>query len=113
MAVLLEDEFLRSLGIKNGFMPRRSATKDGLSEDAKANQNLPMAEGKPVPLEVLNLSPEELEKLLKEQHSQENPYVYLMPGGRHTVAVYPNETNETPNAIDKYDMWLTARPSRS
>ncbi len=105
MAVLLDDEFLRNLGIKEEFMPRRSVTEDGSSDDTKARQNLPMAKGKPVPPEVLNLSPEELEKLLKEQHSQENPYVNLMPGGSHTVAVYPIETNAPLEKINKNDKW--------
>ncbi|MFZ5447052.1 MAG: hypothetical protein ACOZFS_00235 [Thermodesulfobacteriota bacterium] len=106
MTVLLDDEFLRSLGIREGCLPRWSApTKEPVTG---VGQNLPMAEDKPVPPEVLDLTPEELEKLIKEDHSEENPYVFLMPGGRHTAAVYPGDTKELPETMDKYDMVLKA-----
>jgi hypothetical protein len=109
MAVLLDDEFLGSLGIKEGLLPQRSATDDGSTEVAKTGQNLPMAGRLPVPSELFDLNPEELEELIKEQHSQENPYVYLMPGSRHTVAVYPCGANEFPETMDRYDMVVTAQ----
>ncbi len=106
MTILLDDEFLRSLGIKEDFLPRQSPpTRIGRPKMPRPSRTCLLAEGKPVPPEVLNLSPEELEKLLKEQHSQENPHVNLMPGGSHTVAVYPIETKAPLEKINKNDLW--------
>ena len=53
--------------------------------------------------ELLSLSSAELERLFKEQHTRENPYVFLMPNGIHKFAVYPEET------LGKYDLEFTAQ----
>ena len=55
------------------------------------------------PIELLSLSEAELEKLLKEEHSQENPYVYFMPDGIHKAAVYPDKVP------GEYDLEWTAK----
>jgi hypothetical protein len=54
-------------------------------------QALPKAGPCGLPAELLSRSEAELEKLLKEEHSQENPYVYFMPNGVHKAAVYPDK----------------------
>jgi hypothetical protein len=41
---------------------------------------------------------EELNQLLKEVHTRENPYVFLMLGGVHRAAVFPGE------ALGLYDV---------
>ena len=63
---------------------------------------LPTAGPRGLPAELLSLSEAELEKLLKEEHTQENPYVYCMPNGIHKAAVYPDKT------LGEYDLEWTA-----
>ena len=65
-------------------------------------QILPMAGDNGIPAELLSLSTDELERRLNGQHTQENPYIFLMPNAIHKVAVYPDET------LGKYDLEFTA-----
>lgn len=51
--------------------PRRSDHNE--ESRAAAKQNLPMVDDYPFPAKLLQLIPEELEKLIKEHYSIENP----------------------------------------
>jgi hypothetical protein len=98
---MLDIEFLRSLGITEEF--RRP---DPEPKTVEAGPNfppvLPTAGPRGIPTELLSLSEAELRKLLKEEHTQENPYVYRMPNGIHKAAVYPDKT------LGEYDLeWTT------
>jgi hypothetical protein len=94
---MLDTEFLRSLGIKEE-LPRPPPEPQAGEEGRDLSQALPMAGPRDLPAELLSLTGEELEKLLKEDHTQENPYVFGMPNGIHKAAVYPYKT------LGKYDV---------
>ena len=86
---MLDTEFLRSLGIREELLPPpgpQAGEIGGNLPPGAANGRASRCTGR-----TLGLSEEELEKLLKEEHSQENPYVYCMPDGIHKAAVYPDK----------------------
>jgi hypothetical protein len=99
---MLDIDFLKSLGIKEGLL--LSPQPDSGPKGAKADltEVLPVAGPLGVPPELLTLDAEELENFLIEGHSQENPYVFLMPTGIHKMAVFPGQVQEI------YDLELTA-----
>jgi hypothetical protein len=98
---MLNTEFLRSLGIREEMLlpPGPHAGETG----GNLPPALPMAGPRGVPAELLGLSEAELEKLLEEEHSQENPYVFCMPNGIHQAAVYPDKVR------GEYDLEFTAK----
>lgn len=87
---MLDTEFLRSLGIREELLPPKLDPQAG-EADRDLPQVLPMAGPRGFPAELLTLSEADLEKLLKDEHTQENPYVYCMPNGIHKAAVYPDK----------------------
>jgi hypothetical protein len=98
---MLDFEFLRSLGLKEESPVPPPEPQAG-ERERDLPPVLPMAGPCGLPAELLSLSEAELEKLLKEEHTQENPYRYRMPNGRHKAAVYPDRT------LGKYDLEYTA-----
>lgn len=100
---MLDVGFLKSLGIRAELLPSKPNPQNPPPEDAGTNLELPIAGNNGFPAELLNLDAEEPKKLLKEQHSHENPYVFLMPNGIHQVAVYPE------TILQKYDLEFTAK----
>jgi hypothetical protein len=99
--IMLDTEFLRSLGIREEMLPPPEPQAGETGGDLP--QALPTAGPRGVPAKLLSLSEAELEKLLKEEHSQENPYMYFMPNGVHTAAVYPDIVQ------GEYDLEFTAK----
>jgi len=87
---MLDNEFLRSLGIREELLPAPPGPQAGEMEGSLPPA-LPSAGPCGLPAELLDLSEAELEELLTEKHTQENPYVYLMPNGIHQAAVYPDQ----------------------
>jgi hypothetical protein len=98
---MLDIDFLRSLGIREEFLPLGLNPRE--VPPASNEQILAIAGDNGIPAELLSLSSAELERLFKEQHTQENPYVFLVPNGVHKFAVYPEET------LGKYDLEFTAQ----
>lgn len=96
---MLDADFLKSLGIKEEFLPLAVVSRE--VAPASNEEPLPLACEKGVPPEFLKVSSEELEILLKQQCTQEKPYIYLMPNGKHKVAVYPREI------MERYDLEFT------
>jgi hypothetical protein len=99
---MLDVGFLRSLSIREELLPPPPIPQAGESK-RDLPQVLPRAGPRGLPAELLSLSEAELEKLLKEEHTQENPYVYGMPNGRHKAAVYPDKP------LGEYDLEYTAK----
>ena len=99
---MLDNEFLRSLGIREELLPPPPGPQAG-----KMGENLPpalpRAGPRGLPAELLDLSKAELVELLTEKHTQENPYVYLMPNGVHQAAVYPDKV------LGEYDIEWPAK----
>lgn len=88
---MLGNDFLRSLGIKEELLPSvESAPAVALADNDQTT--LPMAREYGIPTELLELQTDELEKMLKEEYTQENPYVYMFSINNLKVAVYPKET---------------------
>jgi hypothetical protein len=99
---MLDNAFLRSLGVREEMLPAPPGPQDEkIGSDLL--QSLPTAGPRGLPAELLSLSEAELEKLLKEEHSQENPYMYFMPNGIHKAAVYPDKVR------GEYDLEFTAK----
>lgn len=99
---MLDIEFLRSLGIREELLPRPPGPQ-AAEIGGNLPPALPKAEPCGFPAELLDLSKADLETLLKEKHTQENPYVYLMPNGIHQAAVYPDKV------LGEYDVEWPAR----
>jgi hypothetical protein len=99
---MLDTEFLRSLGIKEELLRPQPEPQAGEIE-RDLPQVLPTAGPRGLPSELLSLSKEGLEKLLKEEHTQGNPYVFNMPNGIHKAAVYPDK------ALGEYDLEWPAK----
>jgi hypothetical protein len=99
---MLDIEFLRSLGIREELLRPQPDLQAGKLE-GDLTPVLPTAGPRGLPVELLSLSEEELEKMLMEEHTQETPYVYRMPNGIHKAAVYPDKT------LGKYDVEWTAK----
>jgi hypothetical protein len=100
--IMLDTAFLRSLGIREEMLPPPPESHAG-GTGGNLPPALPTAGPRGVPAELLTLSDVELEKLLKEKHTQEKPYVYLMPNGIHRAAVYPNKV------LGEYDVEWPAK----
>jgi hypothetical protein len=88
---MLDIEFLRSLGLKEE-LPVPPPEPQAGERERNLPPVLPTAGPCGLPAALLSLSEEELEKLFKEEHTQENPYMYRMPNGIHKAAVYPEKT---------------------
>jgi hypothetical protein len=99
--IVLDTEFLRGLGLSEEALRPQPEPQAG-EREWDLPQALPMAGPSGLPAELLSLSEAELEKLLKEEHTQENPYVYCMPNGRDKAAVYPDKP------LGEYDLEYTA-----
>jgi len=99
---MLDNEFLRSLGIREELLPAPPGPQAG-EMGGNLPPALPRAGPRGLPAELLDLSKAELVELLTEKHTQENPYVYLMPNGVHQAAVYPDKV------LGKYDVEFPAR----
>jgi hypothetical protein len=99
---MLDFEFLSSLGLKEELLRPQPQPQAG-ERERDLPPVLPTAGPRGLPAELLSLSEAELEKLLKEEHTQENPYVFNMPNGRHKAAVYPDKPPE------EYDLEYTAK----
>jgi hypothetical protein len=74
---MLDNDFLRNLGIKNDLL------SDGTDINA-----LPVAGEFMVPPEIWDLSEGELNKFILDNHTEANPYKYKSPQG-HIIAIYP------------------------
>jgi hypothetical protein len=98
---MLDIEFLRSLGIPEEFR-RPDPEPKTVAAEPNSPPVLPTAGPCGLPTELLSLREVELEKLLKEEHTEENPYMYRMPNGIHKAAVYPDKT------LGRYDLEYTA-----
>jgi hypothetical protein len=98
---MLDFKFLRSLGLKEE-LPVPPPEPQAGERERDLPPGLPTAGPRGLPAELLSLSEAELEKLLKEEHTEENPYMYRMPNGRHKAAVYPDKT------LGRYDLEYTA-----
>jgi hypothetical protein len=94
---MLDTEFLRSLGLREEVL-RPQPEPQAVEEERDLPKVLPTAGPRGIPAELLSLSEAELEKLLKEEHTQEDPYVFGMPNGIHQAAVYPDQ------ALGEYDL---------
>jgi hypothetical protein len=98
---MLDSKFLRSLGLREEVLQTQPETQAG-ERERDLPPVLPTAGPRGLPAELLGLREAELEKLLKEEHTQENPYMYRMPNGRHKAAVYPDKT------LGRYDLEYNA-----
>jgi hypothetical protein len=98
---MLGTEFLRSLGIREEMLPPPGPQAGGTGGNLPPA--LPTAGPRGFPAELLDLSEAELEKLLKEEHTQKNPYLYCMPNGIHQAAVYPEKV------LGEYEVEWSAR----
>jgi hypothetical protein len=87
---MLDNAFLRSLGVREEMLPGPPGPQ-GEEMESDLLQSLPTAGPRGVPAELLDLSEAELEKLLREEHTQDNSYVFCMPDGIHQAAVYPDK----------------------
>jgi hypothetical protein len=74
---MLDNEFLRSLGIKETLLPENNAIGD-----------LPVAGEFMVPPEIWELSEEKLKRFILDNYTEDNPYKYRTPHG-HIIAIYP------------------------
>ena len=99
---MLDTEFLRGLGIREELLRRQPEPQAG-ERERDLPPALPMAGPRGLPAELLSLSEAGLEKLLKEERTRENPYVYCMPNGIHKAAVYPDK------ALGEYDVEWSAK----
>jgi hypothetical protein len=85
---MLDIEFLRSLGIREDRLPKANG-EEKERDDNDGATNLPVELELIIPIELMELSGEELKSLIVNNHSQDNPYTYRTPHA-HTIAVYPN-----------------------
>jgi hypothetical protein len=96
---MLDNDFLRSLGIKDDLLPTPD-TKGEASGEKDDISFLPVAGESLVPPESRNPETEELKKFIKNLFTQENPYKRITRQG-HVVAVYPHSCE------GRYDIEMT------